>query len=428
MTTHDRVLEIAAAAIDFELSGQERGMLDAHLAGCSVCRHQVEALRADARAVASLPTMALSPTVSSAILTRVLRPPSSLAPMRLVAIAALLAILTLAAAAVGAALLQRAQDSRFTSVVPPTPGIPQQAPSSAASPTPVPATGQVLYQDELGEAIYVLDVVTGAATRLADGTGANWSPDGSRILYTSYGANDPQVWIMDADGGNPTYLVDGHWPVWSPDGSRIAFSRSTIDQGDLLVMNADGTAVRPLEGGNVFAWSPDGTQLATVTGVATPELLVVDADGTGSTSLAAGQYPVWSPDGTRISYVSWSEQPSLDVVDPGTGNVITVATDLGDAREHAWSPDGTRIAYTSGLDLAVVSIEGGGRVTLVPGNVVAYGPDWSSDGAWIVFVMQGPMSDPPPGDIWLVRSDGTDLRQLTEARTATGSTWRPVSP
>jgi WD40-like Beta Propeller Repeat len=86
--------------------------------------------------------------------------------------------------------------------------------------------------------------------RLSIGTA--WSPDGTRLAYTSFSRPDHQelqVWTGSVDGSAPSLVAsqccvsDGGGAVWSPDGSRIAFE--TEPPGDLphsyLVVNADGT-------------------------------------------------------------------------------------------------------------------------------------------------------------------------------------------
>ena len=80
-----------------------------------------------------------------------------------------------------------------------------------------------------------------------------WSPDGTRLAYTSLSGPDQrelQVWTVSVDGSAPSLLAsrvsDGSGAVWSPDGSQIAFGTETgggnPNEGlGHLVVNADGT-------------------------------------------------------------------------------------------------------------------------------------------------------------------------------------------
>ena len=79
-----------------------------------------------------------------------------------------------------------------------------------------------------------------------------WSPDGSRIAFTSNrdgGNSNYEIYVMNADGTNHRRLTfsdpaDPAWdhePVWSPDGTRIAFSSNRDGNYEIYVMNADGT-------------------------------------------------------------------------------------------------------------------------------------------------------------------------------------------
>src|SRR5438132_11821631 len=108
----------------------------------------------------------------------------------------------------------------------------------------------------------------GGVTRLThspgrdEGDRAGWSPDGTRIVFSSdRDAGLLHVFVMSADGSGVTQLTSGGFvdddPVWSPDGKQIAF-HSTRDGGDedIFVMNADGTGVIQLTNTSVL---PDGS-------------------------------------------------------------------------------------------------------------------------------------------------------------------------
>ncbi len=135
-SSHDEILELAAAAIDFELSPTEHDTLSAHLRDCIACARRVAGLQADQRAIAQLPRYSLSQARVDRVARRVGYGGESPAlTLRMVAIAAVLALLALGALAVGAAELRQQQDPNL-SVVPPSA---TASPPATASPTPQPS-------------------------------------------------------------------------------------------------------------------------------------------------------------------------------------------------------------------------------------------------------------------------------------------------
>jgi len=73
------------------------------------------------------------------------------------------------------------------------------------------------------------------------------SPDGTRIIYSSYlGRNWHQLWLLPVAGGYPIPLTygeyDNTYPRWSPDGKRIAFISNRDGNTSLWVVNVfDGS-------------------------------------------------------------------------------------------------------------------------------------------------------------------------------------------
>ena len=69
------------------------------------------------------------------------------------------------------------------------------------------------------------------------------SPDGTRIVYSSYlGRQWQQLWLLPVDGGYPFPLTYGEYdntnPVWSPDGRTIAFISNRSGNTALWLIDA----------------------------------------------------------------------------------------------------------------------------------------------------------------------------------------------
>ena len=93
---------------------------------------------------------------------------------------------------------------------------------------------------------------------LGDDGMPDYSPDGTRIVFTSNRDQQGEIYVMNADGSGQKRLTrrpgDDWSPSFSPDGTRIAFTQLP---GTIWVMNADGTRLRKLTAGVDADWRPE---------------------------------------------------------------------------------------------------------------------------------------------------------------------------
>jgi Tol biopolymer transport system component len=154
---------------------------------------------------------------------------------------------------------------------------------------------------------------------LAPGYDAAWSPDGRRVIFTSYDATPSKqpvgISSVSANGGNVRMLTPAE-PAFSPVVSvrgEIAFERATPVPGSsemgstIWVMRANGTGLRLLTRGPDDAlgdWSPDGRHLVFTQGDHGdhPMVVVANARTRSIKTIATGISPVWAPDGGLIVY------------------------------------------------------------------------------------------------------------------------------
>jgi len=195
-------------------------------------------------------------------------------------------------------------------------------------------------------------------------------------------------------------------PRWSPDGSRLIYTSYKKGFSDILVLNL---AAQQLEnffvdkkGTSVGAcYSPDGRQVAMVlSGEGQQEIYVGDAAGrtppvrrTRSDTIKSR--PCWSPDGSRIVF-SMASGPQLYLMPAAAGDPQRLVTGFNYAAEPDWSrADPDKIAFTAsgpgvrGFQIAVFSLSGRFPAKVIaPKNLpAAYDmqePTWLADGRHLV--------------------------------------------
>lgn len=148
---------------------------------------------------------------------------------------------------------------------------------------------------------------------------AEISPDGENFLFRSHRSGWINYWMKSIDGGNarPVYReeADQSNASWSPDGTRILFTSNYDGTHKLNVVRvSDGsrtTIVDPEMGVvNDPVWSPNGEQIAyTLETPTTPkDLFIVDSNGRNARqltySMPAGDYSERLVEPKKIKYQS----------------------------------------------------------------------------------------------------------------------------
>jgi Tol biopolymer transport system component len=165
---------------------------------------------------------------------------------------------------------------------------------------------------------------------LARGWGPAWSVR-DRIAFTRGDTYEPgTVSVVPARGGDVRELAAGSGAEWSPDGKRLLFATRTASGATAVaVMSADGSGQRVLGLGQPAGWAPDGRHLAFVTAdghatVAAPSggaarrlgrttgngTAVVSPDGNWLAFGRLNNLYIARVDGTRTKYVTTA--PSLE--------------------------------------------------------------------------------------------------------------------
>ncbi len=175
-----------------------------------------------------------------------------------------------------------------------------------------PTDGSLVWSQALGDAeLDVYGGTTDAPIQLTDRpereASAQWSPDGSTILFRRVTDGHSQLWTMAPDGSDQVQLTtdpaDHYDPRWSPDGSRIAFTSNTGGDMEVWVMAADGSdpvALTDHPADDEFpTWTSDGEMLAFQSSRwGGPTIWLMRADGSDASTLigeSPSGYPMFAP-------------------------------------------------------------------------------------------------------------------------------------
>ena len=214
-----------------------------------------------------------------------------------------------------------------------------------------------LYTLDLDSMMVVARITDDMATEVA----ARYSPDGTRIAYVSNAVDGIKILVMDADGSDqrrltsaPDSIVEDS-PEWTPDGSRIVYSSG----GSIWIINVDGSDPRQLTSGGTRddqpAVSPDGTVIAyRSAGRRGTDIYLMSIDGQQQRPLRETSElemaPAWISDG-QLAYLSLQGRRRNQIQVVMRVDLTTIAPTqlppfLVSVQGYAISADGTTMAFT----------------------------------------------------------------------------------
>jgi TolB protein len=283
------------------------------------------------------------------------------------------------------------------------PGLnPTSAPPQGSIPFPSPSdqlTGHIVFTCQ----VFKVQAMDQICIMNADGSGmrrlttednlrhyySSLAPDGQSVLYSAFREqNVYEIYSLDLNDGNADRLTNRlgvlNAPEVSPDGTSITFTRGNPSNGNLqiMVMDRNGEDVGNIP--QIFGWDP-----------------------------------TWSPDGKQILFASGSEgNVQLFTVNRNGGGLQQV-TNLPAIRGRSdWSADGQSIVTYVGpswnREVYIMNADGSNARQLTPRGGNSQGPSFSPDGKWVVFTAYfDEYRDDHGCEIYIIRTDGTDLRRLT---------------
>jgi TolB protein len=257
-------------------------------------------------------------------------------------------------------------------------------------------TGRIVYTCSIkGDEICMINADGSGWRQLTDSLLGNFnaslSPDGKSIVYIGSDGTVSEIYEMDLASGKIEQLTSMGKalgaPEISPDGTRIVFHyRDGNSAVQLWIMDRDGSNPREL-------YSKPGNDVH---------------DGT------------WSPDGSQILLaIGKDDKNKLYIMDVDGGTPQVVNDGIDTRGRSDWSVGGL-ISFDQGgpfaHDVYVMGTDGSGLRRVSPTGINAQGASLSPDGKWIAFTGYTDVAgrDQDSCEIFVMRADGSDLRQLTE--------------
>ncbi|MCF6444981.1 Tol-Pal system beta propeller repeat protein TolB [Nereida sp. MMG025] len=226
-----------------------------------------------------------------------------------------------------------------------------------------------------------------------------FSPNGDRVLYTSYETGFPRIYVLNIGSVNRRALdvPDGTMsfaPRFAPNGQTVVFSLTTGGNTDLYTLDIN---------------SGQRTRLTSTPAIETA--------------------PSYSPDGSQIVFESdRSGSPQIYVMPAGGGEARRLSNGAGRYGTPVWSPKGDLIAFTkqnNGRFHIGVMRTDGSEERLLTASFLDEGPTWSPNGRVIMFTRETQGENGAPA-LYSVDISGRNLKKVRTDTAASDPSWSPL--
>lgn len=269
------------------------------------------------------------------------------------------------------------------------------------------------------------------------------SPDGNTIIYVRHqfdvmtDSRYTNLWSISFSGNDHKPLTSGKasygTPTWSPDGSKIAYTSSEEGSNQIFVRWMESGATSSITNlthspGNL-QWSPDGSKLLFSMSLPAekPNLASLPTPPEGAE---------WTEGATVIDYVQYKADGNFDVLEETYSHIYIISAEGGAPRRltdgnynhtsPTWAPDGESILFTAdrsgnadldpnNAQIYEMEIESGELAQITDKRGPHYSPVISPDGQYIAYLgYEDQFVGYQLTDLYIMNRDGSDIRKISD--------------